>query len=444
MTFEILFIILLIIANGIFAMSEIAVVSSRKIRLQQRAKEGDLGARTALEMAESPSRFLSTIQVGITLIGILAGAYGGATIAEDLAEILALIPSLAPYGDVLSIVVVVLSITYLTIVLGELIPKRVALSNPEKIASFMAPSMNAFSTIVSPVVYLLSASTELLLKVFGIKPGEEPQVTEEEIRILIDRGATAGIIEEEEQDIVERVFRLGDQWAEAIMTPESEIVWLDMNDSAEDVQKKIASGPYSLFPVCKDRLDHVLGVVQAKDLLSCTIKDQKVDIKSFLLPPLFVPESMRALKVLERFKLTGIHLAIVLDEYGSVRGIVTLTDILEALVGDIPHIEELAEPQILKRDDGSWLVDGMLPIDEFKEAFQVENVHEEEDGRYQTVGGLVMMHLEKIPTTGDRFNWGGYRFEVVDMDEHRVDKVLVTLADRSDRGELSPDTKSKA
>ena len=425
MTFEILFIILLVIANGIFAMSEIAVVSSRKTRLQQRAEEGDSGAKTALEMANSPSRFLSTIQVGITLIGTLAGAYGGATIAEDLAESLALIPSLAPYSDALSIAAVVLVITYLTIVLGELFPKRLALSNPERIASFMAPSMNAFSTIVSPVVCLLSASTELVLKIFGVKPSEEPQVTEEEIRVLIDLGATTGVIEEEEQDIVERVFRLGDQRAESVMTPESEIVWLDINDSAEEIQRKITSGPYSLFPVCKEQLDHVLGVVQAKDLLSCTVKDRKVDLKSFLLPPLFVPESMRALKVLERFKQTGIHLAIVLDEYGSVRGIVTLTDILEALVGDIPHIEELAEPQILKREDGSWLVDGMLPIDDFKEAFKVVNLPEDESGRYQTVGGLVMMHLEKIPTTRDHFEWGGYRFEVVDMDEHRVDKILV-------------------
>lgn len=440
MIFEVLFIILLIIANGIFAMSEIAVVSSRKTKLQQRAEEGDSGAKTALAMANSPSKFLSTIQVGITLIGILAGAYGGATIAEDLAEILTLIPSLAPYSDALGIVLVVLGITYLTIVLGELIPKRVALSNPERIASFMAPSMNAFSTIVSPVVYVLSASTELVLKAFGIRPSEEPQVTEEEIRILIDLGATAGVIEEEEQDIVERVFRLGDQWAEAVMTPESEIVWLDINDSAEEIQKKITSGPYSLFPVCKGGLDNVLGVVQAKDILSCTMKDQKTDLKPSLLPPLFVPESMRALKVLERFKQTGIHLAIVMDEYGSVRGIVTLTDILEALVGDIPHIEELSEPQILKREDGSWLVDGMLSIDEFKEAFRLANLPEEESGRYQTVGGFVIMHLEKIPTTGDRFEWGDYRFEVVDMDEHRVDKILVHPLESSGESQVLSDT----
>lgn len=426
MTFEILVIIFLIIANGIFAMSEIAVVSSRKTRLQQKAEGGDSGARTALEMANSPGGFLSTIQVGITLIGTTAGAYGGATISEDLALRLAKIPGLGPYSDALSIAAVVLAITYLAIVLGELVPKRLALSRPERIASFMAPSMAAFSFIISPAVNVLNASTELVLKIFGVKPSEEPQVTEEEIKVLIDLGATTGVIEEEEQDIVERVFRLGDQRADAIMTPESEVVWLDIEDSADEMQRKITSGSYSLFPVCRGGLDHVLGVVQAKDLLSCIMKDQKVDLKSHMLSPLFVPESMRALKVLERFKRTGIHLAIVVDEYGSVRGIVTLTDILEALVGDIPHIEELAEPQILKLEDGSWLVDGMLPIDDFKDAFHIVDLPGEESGRYQTVGGLVMMHLEKIPAAGDRFEWGDYRFEVIDMDEHRVDKIMVS------------------
>jgi putative hemolysin len=426
MTFEILFIIFLIIANGLFAMSEIAVVSSRKTRLQQRAEGGDSGARTALGMANSPGGFLSTIQVGITLIGTTAGAYGGATIAEELTLRLAQIPVLEPYSDALSIAAVVLAITYLSIVLGELVPKRLALSNPERLASLMAPSMAAFSFMVSPAVYVLNASTELVLKIFGVTPIEEPQVTEEEIKILIDLGATTGVIEEEEQDIVERVFRLGDQRADSIMTPESEVVWLDIDDPAEIMQRKITSGSYSLFPVCRGGLDHVLGVVQAKDLLSCIMKNQKVDLKLHLLSPLFVPESMRALKVLERFKQTGIHLAIVVDEYGSVRGIVTLTDILEALVGDIPHIEELAEPQILKLEDGSWLVDGMLPIDDFKDAFHIVDMPGEEGGRFQTVGGLVMMHLEKIPVAGDRFEWKGYRFEVVDMDEHRVDKIMVS------------------
>jgi putative hemolysin len=426
MIIEIFFIVLLILANGLFALSEIAVVSSRKTRLQEKIDRGDSGAQTALELANAPSQFLSTIQVGITLIGTMAGAYGGATIAESLAESMRAIPRLAPFSDALSIAAVVLTITYITIVFGELVPKRLALSNPESIASFVAPSMRAFSSLVSPIVLVLSASTDLILKIFSIKRSEEPTMTEEEIRIMIDLGATEGVIEEEEQDIVERVFRLGDQKAEAIMTPRSQIVWLDVNDLAEEIQKKISSGSYSFFPVCKGKLDRVLGIIQSKDILSSTLRAQKADLKSFLLPPLFVPETMRALKVLEKFKQTGIHMAIVVDEYGSVRGIVTQTDILEALVGDIPHIEELAEPQIRRREDGSWLIDGEVSIDDLKEAIQIGNFPEDEAGLYQTAGGFVMMHLEKVPATGDYFDWEQYRFEVADMDAHRVDKLLVT------------------
>jgi putative hemolysin len=427
MTFEIIFIILLIIANGIFALCEIAVVSSRKARLQQRWDEGDLGAAAALEMVESPSNFLSTVQVGITLIGTLAGAYGGATIAEELAEWLREWPAVAAYSDAISLTVVVAAITYLTIVLGELFPKRLALSHPERIASIIAPSMRTFSILARPLVFVLSVSTDLLLKIFGVKHSEEPEITEEEIRILIDQWTTAGVIEEEEQDIVERVFYLGDQRTEAIMTPSGEIVWLDIDDAPEDIKKKMTRGPFSIFPVCQGRLDRVIGVIQSKDILSGSMNSHKVELRKFLLPPIFVPESMRALKVLERFKQTGIHLAIVVDEYGSVRGIVTLTDILEALVGDIPHIEELEEPHILRRNDGSWLVDGAASIQELKEALGIDQFPREEEGLYQTAGGLIMTHLEKVPATGEHFEWEDYRFEVVDMDAQRVDKLLITM-----------------
>ncbi|MDM7912256.1 MAG: hemolysin family protein [Methanotrichaceae archaeon] len=430
MILELIIIILLIIANGIFSMSEMAVVSARKALLKQRAEEGDSGARAALELAKWPTQFLSTIQIGITLVATLAGAFGGATIAAELALFLESFAFIAPYSGPVSIALVVLVITYLTLVLGELVPKRIALSSPERISSVVAAPMRAFSAMLSPIIFLLSTSTDLVLRMLGVKPYVEPTVTEEEIRVLIEQGTTAGVIEEEEQDIVERVFRLGDRRADAIMTPRAEIVWLDINDSPEEIQRKISSGPFSLFPICKEKLDNVLGIVQAKDLLPCSMKDGKVDLKSSLLPPLFIPESMRALKVLERFKQTGIHLAIVLDEYGSVQGIVTLTDLLEAMVGDIPHIEELAEPMIVKRENGSWLVDGALPVEEFKEAFHIDGLPGEE--LYQTVGGFVMMHLERVPSTGDRFEWGGYRFEVVDMDNHRVDKILVTPLRKDD------------
>ncbi|MFB3765459.1 MAG: hemolysin family protein [Methanotrichaceae archaeon] len=439
MIYEIAIILLLVLINGIFVMSEIAIVSARKFRLQQRADEGDENARAALELANSPNRFLSTTQIGVTLIGTLAGAFGGATLANQVAVKLNAIPQVMPYSSPLSVAIVVLGITYLTLVIGELVPKRVGLNSPEKISSMMAAPMNVLSKIASPVIYILSGSTDLILSILKVKPTKEPPVTEEEVKILIDEGTRAGVFEETEQDIMERVFRLGDRRADTIMTPRSEIVWLDVEDAPEDIQRKISSGPYSLFPVCKRRLDNVLGIVQAKDLLSCTIKDLKVDLKSSLLPPQFIPESMRALRVLERFKQTGIHLAIVLDEYGSVRGIVTLTNILEAIVGDIPHIQELAEPQIVRRENGSWLVDGMLSVDEFKEALNIEELPGEESGIYQTMGGFMMTRLEKIPISGDHFSWNGYRFEVVDMDGHRVDKLLVTPLSKEDSQEEKKD-----
>ena len=423
---EILIIFLLFLANGAFSMAEIAVVSSSKARLRALVEEGHAGAKAALELAENPNRLLSAVQTGITLITTLAGAYGGATIADELSFYISSITALTPYSGGLALVAVVLLITFFSLVIGELVPKRIALSNSERFASLSAPPLAAFSRLVSPAIVLLSFCTDLVLRALGVKAYTEPSVTEEEIRILIDQGTTAGVIEEEEQDIMERVFSLGDRRVNSIMTPRGEIVWLEVDDSAAEISRKIAGGAYSMFPVCRKKLDNVLGVVQSKDLLSCNLADQKVDLKSSLLPPLFVPESMRALKVLEKFKQTGIHLAIVLDEYGSVQGIVSLVDLLEGLVGDIPHIDDLAEPQVVKRQDGSWLVDGSLPVDDFEEMVDPEGLPEEEESQYITLGGFVMTHLEKIPIAGDYFEWGGYRFEVVDMDERRVDKILVT------------------
>ncbi len=430
---EFLIIFLLFLANGAFSMAEMAVVSSSKARLRVLAEEGHGGAKAALELAEDPNRLLSAVQTGITLITTLTGAYGGATIADELAFYIRTIPALTPYSSGLALVAVVLMITFFSLVIGELVPKRIALSNPERIASLSAAPLAAFSRLVSPAIILLSFCTDLVLRVLGVKAYTEPAVTEEEIRIMIDQGTTAGVFEEEEQDIMERVFSLGDRRVNSIMTPRGEIVWLDIDDSAAEISRKIAGGAYSMFPVCHKKLDNVLGVVQSKDLLSCNLADQMVNLKASLLPPLFVPESMRALKVLERFKQTGIHLAIVLDEYASVQGIVALVDLLEGLVGDIPHIDELAEPQVIKRQDGSWLVDGSLPVDDFREMVDPEGLPEEEESQYITLGGFVMTHLEKIPTAGDHFEWGGYRFEVVDMDERRVDKVLVTQIGKQDQ-----------
>lgn len=429
MTFEILVIILLIILNGILAMSEIAIVSARKSRLQLMADEGDSSAKTALDLANSPTKFFSTIQIGITLIGILAGAFGGATIAEDISLKLKDIPILGSHSDLVSMAVVVLAITYLSLIIGELVPKRLALNKPESIAALTAPSMKLLSKIASPLVSVMSISTDLVIKVLGIKHVEEAPISEEEIKVMIDQGTAAGVFEEAEQDMVERVFRLGDRRAETLMTPRSEIVWLDVNDTPEAIRQKASGHPYSLFPLCEGDLDNALGVVQAKDLFSCLIKDNCIDLKGSLLPPLFVPMSAKALTVLERFKETGVHLALVLDEYGSVQGLVTLTDILEAIVGDIPHIDDLSEPLIVQREDGSWLVDGMLSVDEFKDALKIETLHEEDSGLYQTVGGFVLMNLERVPIMGDRFECCGFRIEVMDMDDNRVDKLLVIPLD---------------
>lgn len=429
-TFVFLVIVLLIIANGFFVISEMAIVSARKSKLQQLSDEGNTGANIALNLSNTPNQFLSITQTGMTLIGILAGAVGGFTMAEALALKIEEIPIISPYREFISVGVVVLGIAYLTIILGELVPKKLALTNPEKIASFIAPYLNVLSYIASPFVYLLGASTNLVIWFLGIKPSTEPSMTEEEIKILIDQGTNAGIFEEAEQDIMERVFRLGDRRAGTLMTPRTEIVWLDIDDTPVAVQEKIAGHRYSLFPVCKDDIDNILGVVQAKDLLSCNLIDKKVNLKEALLPPLVIPDSLKALNVLERFKQTGIHLALVLDEYGSVQGLITLADLLEALVGDIPHIDELKEPDTVKREDGSWLINGMLPIDDFKELFDIERMPKEENGLYQTIGGFVMMYLERVPNAGDHFESNGLCFEVIDMDDNRVDKLLVVPLDK--------------
>lgn len=430
-TFVFLIIILLIIANGFFVVSEMAIVSARKSRLQQLADEGNKGAKIALNLSNTPNQFLSITQTGMTLIGILAGAVGGVTMADTLALWLNKFPAISQYSEIISVGVVVLGIAYLTIIMGELVPKKLALNNPEKIASFTAPYLHVVANIASPFVYVLSASTNLVIWFMGIKPSTEPPMTEEEIKILIDQGTDAGVFEEAEQNIMERVFRLGDRRAGSLMTPRSEIVWLDIQDTPAEIQGKIAGQRYSLFPVCKDDIDNILGVVQAKDLLSCNLIDKQVNIKAALLPPLVVPDSMKALNVLERFKQTGIHLALVLDEYGSVQGLITLADLLEALVGDIPHIDELKEPDTVKREDGSWLINGMLPIDDFKTIFNIDRLPNEDNGFYQTVGGFVMMHLERVPRTGDRFESSGLRFEVIDMDDNRVDKLLVVPLNRT-------------
>ena len=428
---QITIVLLLIIANGLFAMSEMAIVSARKARLRQRAEEGDHKARAALELAETPNRFLSTAQIGITLIGILAGALGGATLAEELGAYLSRIPPLKPYGEAIGLVIVVLATTYLSLVIGELVPKRLALNNPERIAAAIAAPMRALSVIAHPAVRLLSLSTELVLRILGIRPSAEPPVTEEEIKLLLEQGTEAGVFQEVEQDMVESVLLLDERRAAGLMTPRPEIVWLDVEDSLEEVRRKMIASPYSRFPVCQGSLDNVLGEVEARDLLARSLCGEAFDLKSLLQKPLYVPETMPALKVLEAFKKSGTQMALVIDEYGSIQGLVTLKDILEAIVGDIPSAEELAEPQAVQREDGSWLLDGMLPVEELKEILGIGELPGEEQGLYQTTAGFVMTQLGRIPAAAEHFEWGGLRFEVMDMDGNRVDKVLVAPAKKA-------------
>lgn len=425
---EVVFIFLLLIANGVFAMSEIAVVSSRKARLQKRAREGDARSAVALELAEAPDRFFSTIQIGITLIGILAGAFGGATIAEQLGERIGSVPPLAPYGEAIGLVVVVLAITYLSLVVGELVPKRLALNNPEGVASTVARPMRVLSRVAAPAVHLLSASTNAALKLLRARPSTEPPITEEEIRVLVEQGTRAGVFEEAEREMVESIFRLGDRRVGAIMTPRLEIVWLDAKQPADRIKRRIIESHYSSFPVCEGSLDNVLGVIKAKEMLSRCMADEPLDLTATLRQPLFVPESRSALQVLDTFKQSRTHFALVIDEYGAVEGLVTINDILEAIVGDLPLPGGEAEQYAIRREDGSWLLDGALSIDEFKEIFLVGQMPGEERGVYHTLAGFVMTHLGRIPAAADRFEWGGLLFEVLDMDGKRVDKVLVMSA----------------
>ncbi|MHC5611576.1 MAG: hemolysin family protein [Nostoc sp.] len=424
-TFEILIILVLIIANGMFSMSEMAIVSARKVRLQQLANQGDAKARVALKLAESPNHFLSTVQVGISLIGILTGAFGGATIANRLAIYIKFVPLLAPYSEPISFGIAVLLITYFSLIVGELVPKRLALNNPEKIASIVAIPMQALAAIASPVVFLLSASTDLILRLLGITASTEPQVTEEEIKILIEQGTEAGTFEEAEQDMVERVFRLGDRPVSYLMTPRPDIVWLDLDDSAEENRQKMVNSAYSRYPISQGGLDNVLGVIPVTDLLARSFRGEPLDLTVGLRQPVFVPESTRGLKVLELFKQTITHMALVVDEYGVIQGLVTLNDIMSEIVGDVPSTDGQDQPQAVQREDGSWLLDGMLPVEEFLELFGMEEWQPDERGSYQTLGGFVITHLGRIPAAADYFEWQSMRIEVMDMDGNRVDKVLV-------------------
>ena len=406
-------------------MSEIAVVAARKVRLQQRAEEGDERAKTALALAHDPNRFLSTVQFGITLVGVLAGAYGGATLAAKLAVPIAEVPQLARYAEGIALGLVVSVITVLSLIIGELVPKRIGLNNPEAIASWVARPMILLSKIGGPVVHVLTAATNLVLRVFGIKGEAEPNLTEDEIKALISQGAETGAVGATEENIVQRVFQLGDQRVAAIMTPRPDIEWIDVDAGAEELREFLASHAHTQFVVCHGGLDEVLGIVRSADLLPLAFKGAPIDLRKLTKEALFVPDSMPAVQLLESFRGSHKHVALVMDEYGAVEGLVTVTDLLTAIVGDLPADASEAAGAFVSRADGSWLVEGSAPMEEVATHFGMDALPEDETGAYHTIGGFVMARLGRVPKAADTFEWGGLKFEVMDMDGRRIDKVMV-------------------
>ena len=423
---EIVILLLLFVVNGLFSMSEMAVVSARKARLQHLANEGNHRAATALALARQPSNFLSTIQVGITFVGIFSGAFGEATLSRGLAQTFAAIPALAPYSDALALTIVVVAIAYFSLIIGELVPKRLALQNPELIASLTAAPMRLLSKIAHPVVSLLSTSTDLVLRMLGAEKARQSPVSEDEIRVLMEQGARAGVFEQYEQRLVHNVLRLDERSIVAEMTPRLEVVFIDLNDPLDVNLRKIAESRHSCFPVCRDGAEHIVGVVHAKDILAQQVAGEPVDFAACMQDPLYVPETLTCIRMLEMFKTSPLRIALVVDEYGDFQGLVTLNDILEAIVGDMPSSHKQGEQMIIERSPGSWLIDGMLDTLDLKELLDVRELPAEDDGAYHTLGGMTMIQMGRVPKPADAFEWGGYRFEVVDMDGSRVDKVLVT------------------
>lgn len=423
--FEIFLIFVLLILNGIFAMSEIAIVSARRIRLQRSAEDGSLGAKTAIELAESPDRFLSTVQIGITLIGIVAGAYGGATLSAKLVPYFQEIAFLAQYAEEISFGIVILLITYFSLVIGELVPKNIALLAPEKIAILMSRPMKFISKATSPFVSLLSFSTKAIVKLFRLGSSAETTVTEEEIKAMIAQGTTEGVIDETEQELMESVIRLDDQRITALMTQRNYIGWIDLQDSQEEIRKEILKSSFSRLLVCEGDLDNVKGFIKAKDLLNNLLSNQPFDLESSLKQPIFVPESKTALEVLESFQESLTHFAVIVDEFGLTQGVVTTNDILEAIVGDLPH-QGVRNESAVQRDDGSWLLDARLSTVEFSNILGLKSLPPNEQGMYETLAGFMIKRFGKLPAIAEKFEWDNYLFEVVDMDGKRVDEVLVT------------------
>jgi putative hemolysin len=411
-------------------MSEIALVSSRKTKLEILSKNGDKKAQAALDLANSPNRFLSTVQIGITLISILTGIFSGDSLTKNLKTYLMSLGLIDKYADEIAVGLIVLIIGFVQLVLGELVPKRIGMANPEAIAKVMAGPMNILSKITSPFIWLLTKCSDLIFKILGIEQTDS-SVTEEEIKSMIQEGATGGAIDEIEQEIVQNVFHLGDRKITTLMTSRNEIIVLDVEDSVEENWQKVMEHKHSVFPVCKDGIDNIIGLLYIKDLLGKDLATELHKLESLLKEPLFIPENNHAYQALEKFREERIHIGIIIDEYGSMLGIITLNDILDALVGDI-SVDDEFEYEIHEREDGSFLVDASLPFDDFLNHFEIQINNRKEYTGFDTLGGFALNILKEIPDTGDKFEWGDYEFEIIDMDKNRIDKILVMKVQREE------------
>ena len=422
---NIIIILILIIINGYLSMAELAVVSVRKSKLQKYIEEGNKNAIIVAELGEDPNEFLSTVQIGISLTAVLTGAFGGATLSDPLAKLISFIP----YNDVISVVVVVIVSTYLTLVIGEIVPKVIALNDPERISLKVAKSMAILTVVSRPISIILAKSSSFLLWLMRIENRNDDIVTEEEIELMIKEGRQDGTIEQEEEDIIKRVFKLDDQKVESIMTPRNEIIWIDLEDDRDINKVKIIESKRSIFPIASGELDDFIGVVQAKDILSAMFDEDEFDVHKIVKDPLVISEHLETLELLREFKENQeyVHMSLVVDEFGSVEGLITLNDLLEGIVGDIPGIDEDDEPKATQRSDGNWLIDGRYPIDRFKELFELkENLPDEEEDGYTTLAGFILSLSGTIPDEGDKYDCGRFIFEIIDLDGHQIDKILVT------------------
>lgn len=422
---EIFILLLLIIINALFVIAEIALVSARKGRLESMATKGDAKARKALLLAENPEVFLSAAQIGITLIAILTGLYSGEKFSSDLEPYIAKIDLLRPYAATTSISIIVIIVTFLSIIFGELMPKRIGLMHAEKIARLVAGPMYLFSKFTSPIVWLLTTISNFLFRLFNIKPATDNAVTEEEIKAMITEGSEHGTIEEEEKEIIERVFHLGDRNITSLMTHRTDIEWFDMDDTVQTVKDKFNAITYSTYPVCDKQVDDIKGLIYIKDLLKA---EAHTPLRELIKPALFVPENNNPYQLLEKIKVTKIHSCFIVNEYGTLEGMITLNDILEAIVGDVPQTGQ-EEYEVVERADGTYLVDAQIPFYDFLSRFEKTEWMNEGEHEFDTLAGFVLHELEHIPTTGETFDWRGFQFEVIDMDGQRIDKLLVTISE---------------